>query len=102
MTETTELDRFVARVSPMAGLTDEATADREPLRECVRDAVQTFLATIGDNEARDLYRMVMNEVEAPLIETVLRHVGNNQTRAAAALGMTRATLRKKLKLYQLG
>ncbi len=102
MTEVTELDRFVARVSPMDGLADESTINRAPLRECVRDAVQTFLATIGDCETKDLYRMVLTEVEAPLIETVLRHVGNNQTRAAAALGITRATLRKKLKLYQLG
>ena len=50
-----------------------------------------------DGHAADnLYRLVMNEVEAPLIQEVLRHCRGNQTRAAAMLGITRATLRKKL------
>ena len=33
---------------------------------------------------------------------VLRHFEGNQTRAADALGINRATLRKKLKRYGLG
>ena len=43
----------------------------------------------------------MAEVEAPLLESVLAHTKGNQSRAAAMLGINRATLRKKLKRYNL-
>ena len=50
----------------------------------------------------ELYDIVLREVEAPLFAEVLRHFEGNQTRAADALGINRATLRKKLKRYGLG
>jgi Fis family transcriptional regulator len=45
--------------------------------------------------------MVMAEVEAPLLETVMRYTRDNQSKAAELLGINRATLRKKLKQYHL-
>jgi Fis family transcriptional regulator len=39
----------------------------------------------------------MREVEEPLLRVVLRHADGNQTRAAEILGITRATLRRKLR-----
>jgi Fis family transcriptional regulator len=44
---------------------------------------------------------VLREIEAPLFAEVLRHCDGNQSRAAAMLGLNRATLRKKLKAYGL-
>ena len=44
----------------------------------------------------------MAEVEAPMIAEVLRHCRGNQSRAAAILGISRGTLRKKLTEYRLG
>ena len=46
-----------------------------------------------------LYRLVMAEVERPLLEVALKHADGNQTRAAKVLGINRATLRKKLRQY---
>ena len=46
--------------------------------------------------------MVMSEVEEPLLQTVMRHTGGNQTKAAALLGISRSTLRKKLAQSDLG
>ncbi len=66
------------------------------LRECVAKAVRRYLAHAGDDVADDLYRLVMREVEGPLFQEVLRHFDGNLTQAAAALGISRATLRKKL------
>ena len=43
----------------------------------------------------------MSEVELPLFRTVLEHTDGNQSQAAEILGINRATLRKKLKQYQL-
>lgn len=66
------------------------------LRECVARATRRYLADLGDHPAQHLYRLVLAEVEAPLLSEVLRHCRGNQTRAAQMLGITRATLRKKL------
>jgi len=73
----------------------------EPLRECVRDALANYFKQLGDHEVNSLYQMVMTEVEQPLLSTVMEHTGGNQTRAAAVLGISRSTLRKKLAQYDL-
>jgi len=43
--------------------------------------------------------MVLGEVEKPLLEVVMKHTKGNQSNAAKALGLSRGTLRKKLKIY---
>lgn len=73
----------------------------EPLRHCVQDAMQRYFSHLDGHGTSNLYRMVMNEVEAPLLESVMEYAGGNQTRAAAILGISRSTLRKKLSLYDL-
>lgn len=72
------------------------SANTPALRECVARAVRRYLSDLGDHRASDLYRMVLVEVEGPMLDEVLRHCRGNQTRASQLLGITRATLRKKL------
>ena len=79
-----------------------ADGDERPLRECVRSAVERYFAALGDHPTSGLHQQVMAEVEAPLLEAVMRHTGNNQSRAADVLGINRSTLRKKLKGYNIG
>jgi Fis family transcriptional regulator len=81
------------------GLTVVETNRGEPLRECVRAAVRTYLRNMADQDVQGLHRLVMAEVEAPLIETVLKSANNNQSVAARMLGISRSTLRKKLAAY---
>jgi Fis family transcriptional regulator len=45
--------------------------------------------------------MVLREVEEPLLREVMTFHEGNQSRAATALGINRATLRKKLSIYGL-
>ncbi|MGH0030549.1 MAG: sigma-54 interaction domain-containing protein, partial [Myxococcota bacterium] len=52
-------------------------------------------AALADGEGH-VYREVMERVERPLIESVLRRTDGNQIRAAAILGINRNTLRKKI------
>jgi len=79
-----------------------ATASSQPsLRECVANAVRRYLLDLGDQPAEDLYALVLAQVELPLLVEMLRHCGGNQSRVAAALGLNRATLRKKLKQHGL-
>ncbi|MEJ2620830.1 MAG: DNA-binding transcriptional regulator Fis [Candidatus Thiodiazotropha sp.] len=73
----------------------------EPLRQCVSDAMQRYFNNLDGHGANNLYRLVMNEVEAPLLESVMKHTGGNQTHAATILGISRSTLRKKLSQYDL-
>jgi Fis family transcriptional regulator, factor for inversion stimulation protein len=66
------------------------------LRECVARAVRRYLHDLDGHVEGKLHRLVLDEVERPLVEEVLRHCRGNQTRAAQMLGITRATLRKKV------
>jgi Fis family transcriptional regulator len=68
----------------------------KPLRECVHIALRSYLGSMGDHEIRGLYRMVMDEVEQPMLEAVLEHTKGNRCAAAEILGISRGTLRKKL------
>jgi len=74
---------------------------KEPLRECVRDAMNSYFRYMDGHNTADLYQLVLAEVEQPLLETVMKYTQGNQTRAASLLGISRSTLRKKLTLYQL-
>lgn len=71
------------------------------LRECVVRAIRRYLSDVESEPAEGLHALVMHEVELPLFREVLAWYGGNQSRAAAALGINRATLRKKLQQYGL-
>lgn len=72
-----------------------------PLSEAVRHSLQHYFETLDGYEPSDLYRLVLSEVERPLLETVLIQCRGNQCRAAAYLGISRGTLRKKLQDHGL-
>ena len=71
------------------------------LDEAVRLSLDKYFADLGDTEPNDLYDMVLNCVERPLLAIAMQRVDNNQSRAALMLGMTRNTLRKKLLAHKL-
>lgn len=71
------------------------------LRDCVALVVRRYLRDLGDHPAEDLHSLILQEVEKPLFTEVLEHCDGNQSRAAAALGLNRGTLRKKLRDYNL-
>lgn len=70
-----------------------------PLRNTVRQSIRAYLRDLGDTEAQDLMRRLLDEVEPPLIEEVLKHARGNQTRAARMLGITRNTLRERMRRH---
>lgn len=66
----------------------------------VRRALGEYFSDLdGEAPCCNLYDMVMNCVEKPLVEMVLGQVGGNQSRAAEMLGINRNTLRKKMQLH---
>ncbi len=72
-----------------------------PLREAVNLAMRRYFDHLDGGDVTGLHAMVIAEVEAPLLASVLEHSEGNQTRAAEILGLNRGTLRKKLKHYGL-
>ena len=74
---------------------------KPPLRDHVAQSVRRYLRDLDGCDADDVYEIVLREMEIPLFVEVLNHCEGNQSRAAAMLGIHRATLRKKLKDYGL-
>jgi Fis family transcriptional regulator, factor for inversion stimulation protein len=77
----------------------KAISETLTLRDHVAIAMRNYFSHLDGQPASNIYEMVFNEVEAPLLESILEYTGNNQTKAADLLGLNRGTLRKKLKKY---
>lgn len=71
------------------------------LRDSVDQSLANYFKQLDGVDVKDVYNMVLSEVEAPLLEQTLNFCRNNQTKAAQILGLNRGTLRKKLKQYDL-
>jgi two-component system nitrogen regulation response regulator GlnG len=77
-----------ARATVTTGATLEEVIEKK-LAECVRG--------LGGRPGANLYELIINLVEKPLLRAVLSETQGNQVKAAALLGINRNTLRKKLK-----
>ena len=72
------------------------------LADSVAKSVRRYLKDLNGEEATRVYQMVVQEVEKPLLETIMSHCDDNQSKASRILGINRNTLRKKLDQYGLG
>ena len=72
-----------------------------PLRKHVENTISRYLKDMGNTAPENLYQMLLAEVEPPLIEEILKCTNGNQSRAADMLGITRNTLRTKMKRYSI-
>lgn len=79
----------------------ELTQKSQPLHDSVRQSLESYLAQLKGQAPSNLYELILGEVEAPLMEAVMEYTKENQSRAAIVLGLSRGTLRKKLKTYGL-
>jgi len=71
------------------------------LEDCVSDALRRYFEALDGHECRDLFSLVMREVEKPLLTMALDRSGGSRTKAAQMLGINRGTLRKKLQQHRL-
>ena len=75
---------------------------KKPLKEEVRKALKRYFVQLDQkNMPIDVYQLVLNEVEPPLLNAVMKFANNNQTKASRILGINRTTLRTKLKKYNI-
>jgi len=72
------------------------------LRESVTNALSNYFSQLDDQTAtNDIYNTMLAEIEIPLLETIMDYTQGNQSKTAIYLGISRGTLRKKLKIYNM-
>ena len=71
------------------------------LREFVSQAMKEYFKKIDGYPIDKVYNLVIGEVERPLIEETIKYCKGNQSRASELLGLSRGTLRKKMKQYNI-
>ncbi|HHI91913.1 MAG TPA: DNA-binding transcriptional regulator Fis [Gammaproteobacteria bacterium] len=79
----------------------EDDAQNAPLSDHIKSMLEGYFNDLDGHPPADLYQMVLQEIEQPLLESVLHYTRGNQSKAAIVLGLNRGTLRKKLKQYDL-
>lgn len=75
------------------------TLDNITLRQAVKDTLRNYFTNIGTEQPIDFYNILLEEIERPLLEVLINHTHYNQVKMATILGISRGTLRKKLKQY---
>lgn len=84
----------------MSTVVNESTQRSAGLSEQVISAVKHYLTSEGrKNIDLNLHQLILELVEAPLFRTVMEMTRYNQSKAARVLGVSRGTLRTKLKRY---
>lgn len=78
----------------------DVTQRHAGLSEQVVQAVKHYLSTSGNKDVNlNLHQLILEMIEAPLFRTVMEMTRYNQSKAARVLGVSRGTLRTKLKRY---
>jgi len=74
---------------------------QQPLNQHVRQALDNYFKQLQGQQPSNVYQLVLEEMEIPLLEAVMEYTNQNQSKAAIILGISRGTLRKKLKMYNM-
>ena len=74
---------------------------KKQIEECVRTSLEGYFKDLRGTDPDGMYDMMVRVVEKPLLEVVMNHAENNQSRAAEWLCLNRNTLRKKLLEHKL-
>jgi len=92
---------FQSTMNDIVNQLSETDEDNMPLSGTIKTMLEDYFNDLDGHPPADLYQMVLQEMEQPLLETVLHYTRGNQSKAAVLLGLNRGTLRKKLKQYDI-
>ena len=76
--------------------TTSLEVDQLSLEEIIRHKLEDYFRRTEGVDVDNLYSLVIERIERPLIELTLKKTRGNQIRAAQILGINRNTLRKKI------
>lgn len=82
-----------------AGEFTSAGETTSSIAQSVVQSVQRYFSELKGADPLGMYQLVLGEIEPPLLQAVMEHCKYNQSRAADMLGMSRGTLRTKLRFY---
>src|SRR5258706_16467874 len=71
------------------------------LADCVKRSLERYFKDMDGEKPTSIYEMGLKNIEKPMIETVLGQAEGNQSLAAEMLGVTRNTLRKKMRQQRI-
>jgi two-component system, NtrC family, nitrogen regulation response regulator GlnG len=77
-------------------VTTPLEVDQLSLEELIRHKLEDYFRRTEGVDVDNLYSLVIERIERPLIELTLKKTRGNQIRAAQILGINRNTLRKKI------
>jgi Fis family transcriptional regulator len=80
-------------------ISNELVACIASLEESVSSSVRQYFQNLNGESPIDLKKFVIEEMEPQLLTVVMQHCKYNQSKAAAMLGLSRGTLRAKLRYY---
>jgi Fis family transcriptional regulator len=69
---------------------------QHPVSQTIEKHLTRYLDDLGETAPSNVYQMVLTVMEKPVLELIMKHANQNQSLAAAYLGINRNTLRKKL------
>ncbi len=75
------------------------TESKISLRENVAEVMRHYFANLKGEEPQHVYDFFLDEIEEPILSVVMKYTRNNQSEAARILGLSRGTLRTKLKKF---
>ncbi len=71
------------------------------LADAVNRALDQYIEDLNGEHPGHLHKMVMLEVERPLVAYAMKYANGNQTDAASILGVNRNTLRNRLAKFDM-
>ena len=74
---------------------------KKHIEDCIRDTLEQYFKDLRGAEPHGVHQMVIDTVEKPMLDVVMRHAEGNQSKAAEWLGINRNTLRRKLLDHKL-
>ena len=74
---------------------------KKNIQDIVRQSMEVYFKDLRGTEPDNLHEMLVEVIEKPLLEIVMRQADGNQSEAAMWLGLNRNTLRKKLLAHKL-
>jgi Fis family transcriptional regulator len=86
---------------PSVAVPEKIKPENYSLSQHIKDLFQNYVTSLSGETPHQLYELFLGEFEKPFFEAVLIYTRHNQSKAAALLGISRGTLRKKLKSCDL-
>ena len=74
---------------------------RQHVQACIREALEQYFHDLQGEAPHGVHEMIVQAVEQPMLEVVMKHAEGNQSKAAAWLGINRNTLHRKLREHDL-